>query len=167
MAYCTPEEVLRALQARGLPDPGEDARSLAAQLATGLVEAYLGRGFSPDYVQVGLYARRSGTIYLPWPAEVQKVLNEWGEEVSFSLRRGGRVVEVPSSGPYILTLRWLPTEPPEEVRLVCAELAANILSAPPEFVKRLADGGLSVESSGILTPSLRSVLDKYKHVSIR
>ncbi len=169
--YCSPEEVLTALQARGLDDPGEGARGRAAQIASALIDAYCGRHFRAEATEE-LHYPEDGVLYTNHRPvyQVEWVKDAAGEEVVWELlsARAGKLRVVASSPVVVRYYYNDPNDPvPEEVRLACAELAANVLQAPPEFLRRLSDGGLSAETSGVLTPSLKSVLDKHRRVSIR
>lgn len=174
MAYCTADDVLVVLQARGVDDPGETQRTYVAEIASYLVDAYTHRHFRDEAVVEGHQPPLVSLHHWPLVEIISvKTDDDDEEDVSYKIiSKIAAIIEVYTDRPVRIEYKYnnTTTPCPTVIKEVTAEIAANILQAPPDNIERLTDAGLTLEGLPLnryITPNIARILNGYKHIGIR
>ena len=166
--YCTADDVNLALEVLGEEPVDAQRAEEAARLASALVDSYTGRHFRDEPVKESHEPLEGKVLLNHWPLyELVEVVDSEAEPVEHEvLDPSIGLLRVEAGGRVWITYKYNdPKEPvPDDVRRLCARLAAKLLTLPPEEISRISAGSLSLELKGLLGEEARWVLLKYRHM---
>lgn len=167
--YCQLDDIRRELEAQAEEIPPDELLVLAGERASDIIEAFTGRHFRAEpHVEVA--RPLEGWVLLEhWPVvELLAVRDLEGTPVD-ALLVNPKIGDMWVNSSEPVSVEYLYNDPdnpvPEDIRRVCAWLAARLLAGPPGHVAKLRAGELALEM--VDWPSLprevRLVLLRHSH----